>query len=87
MIDLRLMVRFNDKNNIKRVQCSKKDDALLNIITDDYVPIEIIYVNYIDLYNRKNEDCIYWNVEFDLFNEMLKKYKNLGIIEFNELIL
>ena len=51
MIDL----RFNDKNNIKRIQCSRKDDVLLNIITDDYVPIEIIYVNYIDLYNRKND--------------------------------
>lgn len=40
MIALRLMVRFSDKNNIKIVQCSRKDDALLNIITDDYVPIE-----------------------------------------------
>lgn len=85
MLDLRIMAKYNKKNNVNKIHCSKKDMVLLTIITDEFVPVAIIYENYIALYNKINADLIYWNTEYDNFIDLLKKYKKYEIIQLNEI--
>lgn len=85
MLDLRIMAKYNKKNNVNKIDCSKKDMVLLTIITDEFVPVAIIYENYITLYNKINADLIYWNTEYDNFIDLLKKYKKYEIIQLNEI--
>lgn len=41
MLDLRIMAKYNNKNNVDKIHCSKKYIVLLTIITDEFVPISI----------------------------------------------
>ena len=56
MIDLRLMIKIDKKENINKINCSLKDNILFNVITDEYVPIEIVYENYLNSYNKFTSD-------------------------------
>lgn len=84
MIDLRLMIKIDKKENINKINCSLKDNILFNVITDEYVPIEIVYENYLNTYNKNGEKFLFWNTEFTKFCELLNKFKKYKIIKFNQ---
>lgn len=84
MIDLRLMIKIDKKENINKINCSLKDNILFNVITDEYVPIEIVYENYLNSYNKNGEKFLFWNTEFTEFCELVNKFKKYKIIKFNQ---
>lgn len=83
MIDLRLMLKIDKKENINKIKCSLEDNILFNVIPDEYVPIEMVYENYLNSYNKNGEKFVYWNTEFTEFYELVNKFKKYGIIQFN----
>lgn len=85
MIDLRLMVRLNEKENIKKINCTSKENVLFNVILNEYMPIEIVYENYLNLMNKGNDKLVYWNNEYDEFCQLLNKFKKNKIIQFDNL--
>lgn len=83
MLDLRLMVKFKNKKNLTKIKCSKQDKILLNILSEEYVPVEIIYVDYINLCNIECKKNGLFNCYYNDFENLLLKYLKFNIIEFN----
>ena len=84
MLDFRIMIKFKKKENINNINISIKTRTLFNAISDEYTPVEIVYENYINLFNRKNEELIFWNIEYDDFYQLLIEFQKNDIIKFND---
>lgn len=85
MLDLRIMIKFDKKENINRINCSLKENVLFNVITNEYTPIEIVYENYLNLFNKENHNVLYWNTEYEEFAQLVNKFNQHGIVKLNDL--
>lgn len=52
-------VKFKNKKNLTKIKCSKQDKILLNILSEEYGSVEIIYVDYTNLCNIECKKMVY----------------------------
>ncbi|MDD2492326.1 MAG: hypothetical protein PHY83_00105 [Bacilli bacterium] len=58
---------------------------MIGIILKEYYPLDMVYEDFINLYNNENDnnDKLYLNTEREYFDNILQKLKENDFIQFN----